>query len=74
MSRRVGYEADQKWRINGFCAGYEALRTIGGTADQQLAACGSTRKLWHCDRVSGGVAVLMMQAADVWEGDDNTLV
>jgi hypothetical protein len=29
--------------------------------------------MWRCDRVSGGAAVLMMQATDVWEGDDSTL-
>jgi len=28
----------------------------------------------HCDRVSGGAAVLMMQTADVREGDDRSLV
>jgi len=47
------------------CAGCETLRTTGGTADQQLAACFGTRNIWRCDRVSGGAAVLMMQAADV---------
>ena len=49
-------------------AGCGALSTIGGTADQQLAACCSTRNMWRCDRVSGGAAVLMMQAADVRQG------
>jgi hypothetical protein len=30
--------------------------------------------MWRCDRVSGGAAVRMMQAADVRQGDDRSLV
>jgi len=56
------------------CAGYDTLRTIGGAADQQLAACCSTRNMRQYDHVSGGAAVLMMQAANVREGDDRSLV
>ena len=56
------------------CAEYDTLRTIGGTADEQLAACYSTRNMRQYDRVSGGATVLMMQAADVRQGDDRSLV
>ena len=55
------------------CAGCVILRSIGGTLGRQLAAC-CTRNMGRSDRVSGGAAVLMMQAAKVREGDDRSLV
>ena len=55
------------------CTGCATLRSIGGTLGRQLAAC-YTRNMGRCDRVSGGAAVLMMQAANVREGDDRSLV
>jgi len=56
------------------CAGCATLRSIGGTVSQQLAARCGTRDMGRCDRVLGGAAVLMMQAANVREGDDRSLV
>ncbi len=56
------------------CAGCDTLRTIGGTADQQLADRCGARDTGRYARVSGGAAVLMMQAANVREGDDRSLV
>ncbi len=55
------------------CAGCETLGTIGGTVGQQLVACSSTRNLGRCERVSGGAVVLMIQTADVREGEDSSL-
>ena len=47
------------------CAGCGTLRTIGGTTDQQLAACCNTLNLLRCVPISGGVAVLMSESAVV---------
>lgn len=51
--------------IMALCAGVEQSG-VRWTA----TACCSTRNRGRCDRDSGGAAVLMMQAANVWEGDD----
>ena len=56
------------------CAGCESLRKIGGTVGQQLQPAVARGIGGVADCVSGGAAVLMMQAADVREGDDRSLV
>ena len=74
MGRKIGYDVDQKRRMNGFVRWMYELEKTGGTVGQQLQSAVARVIGGVAGCVSGGAPVLMMQAADVWEGDDCSLV